>query len=270
MGILSRIKILFLIFLSVFSINAFTLPEIIKEFDLRYYDPQNFGLKDLVFDVRISNLADFLNEQKSFGKVKDIYFRVYWMYPDRYKVEIFGMPDGFKEVRSQLIDLVRLRMDYVIPKKFSDRVKHYEISMKKNGSGTYYVGKDKIHEMPFYEINIWFDDAKLKRYRTYGASGSSDTNFDMSVKSWSHNKYVIDKMEVKSFEGMQRTKTINKFVYESYDGIGLPKEIIVSLDQEMNAAEDIKEDKNKRKMNSTIEFSNYKINKGIAKNYLSK
>lgn len=251
-----------------FTINAATAP--IKNFDLRYYNPKEFGLKDLVFNVKLSNLKSLLNKQKNFGKIHDIYFKVYWTIKTNFHIEIFGMPKGFQVIRQQLKDMIKERLDYVIPQKLADKISNYTLTQKKDGKVVYYQGKDKTHKAPNSEIRLWFDGHKLKRYKTYGASGSIDAKFSMKIKSWSHNKFLVSNVKVTSYQGMQKIVTDNNFTYESISGFGLPKKIDIVMNQEVMSTNKIKENAENRKVNSYIEFNSYEINTGKAKKRLDK
>ena len=66
-------KILFLILsFSVFASEQFGLV------DAKIYSLKNKGVKDVVFLLRDSQLTKKLNDQKIFGQLKDVHFKIYW------------------------------------------------------------------------------------------------------------------------------------------------------------------------------------------------
>ena len=46
-------------------------------FDLKTYHPENFGLTDLSCEIRIDNLLQQLNQLSIFGKLTDVYYKIY-------------------------------------------------------------------------------------------------------------------------------------------------------------------------------------------------
>ena len=64
----------------VTSTNVWSQAKIeeIEQYEIRSYDPQKNGLTDLVFEARIENLTDILNKAQTFGKLVDVYFKIYW------------------------------------------------------------------------------------------------------------------------------------------------------------------------------------------------
>jgi len=264
-------RVVSLFFLLLFSINssAVNIPEV-NEFDIRYYHPESYGLKDLVFEVRVSNLVETLNKRQSFGKIEDLYFKVYWMFPGQYQIEVNGFPKGFEEVKYQLKQMIKNRLDFVVPLKLAPRVRSYELSYFKTSSGKGVRGKDRTGTRPVSEIQLKFkSNGMLEEFKTFSPTGVNSSTFDLGVKGWSNNKWVVDKMTIKLIQGVQLTTIENEFEYKSYNGFGFPEKVDIRTTQEI-VTNNEKNKPNKRTVNSTIEFSKYEVNTGKAMRFMTK
>jgi hypothetical protein len=251
------------------SLNAANTPAEIENFDIRYYHPVNYGLKDLVFEVRVRNLLETLNKRLSLGTLADIYFKVYWMMPGKYKLEVNGLPRGFKEIKSELKNMIKNRLDFVIPLKLAPKVRSYSLQSKKLKSGTSIVGKDKTHTRAINEIRLKFNNkGMLRGFKTFSPMGVNNSKFEMSAKGWSHNKWVVDALTVESIQGIQKTSMKHKIDYLSIDGFGFPLKVKISTSQELLKTKDSKAAKSSRKLDSEIMFSKYEVNTGKAQRYI--
>jgi hypothetical protein len=262
-----RVLLLFTsIILSVVNVQARTIPEI-NEFDIRYYHPENFGLKDLVFEVRVSNLVETLNKRQNFGKIEDLYFKVYWMFPGQYQIKVHGFPNGFNEVKFQLKQMIKNRLDFVIPLKLAPRVRGYEMKYFKSQGYKAVKGKDRTGSSPVSEIQLKFKkNGMLKEFKTFSPTGVNSTVFELTSKGWSNNKWIVNRMTTKLIQGIQLTTIENEFTYQSVKGFGFPKKVEIETTQEIMA----NKKSNKRTVSSRIEFSNFEVNTGKANRYMMK
>lgn len=241
--------------------------DVVENFDLRYYHPQVMSLKDLSFEIRISNLKENVLKSIPLSKLDDLYYEVYWITPGKYHVEVKGLPKGYVELRNELKALIQNRLDYVLPQKLAPKVRSYSLETVsvKNGMQKI-IGTDRTHQRGINKIEIDFDrEGKLRSFKTRSPMGSQTSNLSMSKKSWSNNKWVVDRITVTSVQGIQVTKMENKLSYKKVDGFGFPSKVTVTTTQELKVASKKKDKENKRIVKSEITFSNYKINKGIAR-----
>src|SRR4051812_30662915 len=75
----------------------------IKNFESKVYSLKNKGVKDFVVDIENPQLTKQLNDQQVFGKLKEVYFRLYWTAePMRLNMDVMGLPEGFVEVKEEL------------------------------------------------------------------------------------------------------------------------------------------------------------------------
>ncbi|WP_127715274.1 hypothetical protein [Halobacteriovorax sp. HLS] len=259
-------KYLLIVFISLLctSVTAREIPEI-NEFDIRYYHPENFGLKDLVFEIRVSNLKETLNKRQNFGKMEDLYFKVYWMFPGQYQIRVEGFPNGFQEVKYQLKQMIKNRLDFVIPLKLSPRVRGYALDYFNSPGVTAIKGKDRVGSSPVSEIQLKFKkNGMLEEFKTFSPTGVNSTVFDLTSKSWSNNKWVVNKMTTKLIQGVQISTIDNEFTYQTVEGFGFPKKVEISTTQEIM----VNNKTDSRTVKSVIEFSNFEVNKGKAQKYM--
>lgn len=241
----------------------------IEEFDLRLYNPKKFNLKDLVFEARISNLKEILEEKKIFGELIDVYYKVHWIFPGEYRVDIEGLPKGFKELKTELIGLILTRLDFVIPEDFSSRFRAYTFKKESTSSGIKLLGEDKTHTRTINRVQLDFDKRNLlKKFHTFSPAGSTQTSFDFETKRWSQNKWVLSSMETLSTTGNISLTTTMDFDYESIAGIGLPSEIKIKMKQSLILPDEVKEKPKPQESEYTINFTKYEVNTGKAASYI--
>lgn len=263
-----RVMNLFFLLMLSFNISAVNISEV-NEFDIRYYHPESFGLKDLVFEVRVSNLVETLNKKQSFGKIEDLYFKVYWMFPGQYQIQVNGFPKGFDEVKYQLKQMIKNRLDFVVPLKLSPRVRSYELSYFNIKGGKGIKGKDRTGSRPVSEIQLKFkSNGMLQEFKSFSPTGVNSSIFKLGTKSWSNNKWVVENMTIKLIQGVQLTTIENEFEYKSYSGFGFPSKVDITTTQEIVTNNGGKP--NKRSVNSSIEFSKYEVNTGKAVRFMTK
>lgn len=262
---MKNIIVLLMLFCSVSTLSK-EIPEV-NEFDIRYYHPENYGLKDLVFEMRISNLVETLNKRQNFGRIEDLYFKIYWMFPGQYQIKLYGFPKGFNEVRHQLKQMIKNRLDFVIPQKLAPRVRSYELSYFKTKGAKGIRGKDRTGSRPVSEIQLKFkNNGMLKEFKTFSPTGVNTSLFDLTSKGWSNNKWIVEKMTIKLIQGIQLTTIENEFSYKPVAGFGFPNKVDITTSQEIVANNNGKS--NKRTVSSSIEFSNYEVNTGKAQRYM--
>jgi len=238
----------------------------VEQFDLRYYHPENYGLKDLVFEIRISDLVKRLNANKALGKLEDVYYKVYWMFPGEYRIEINGLPNGFAQMKRGLKQMIKSRLDFVIPQKLAPKVRSYKLSSSKKSGGVLVKGVDQTHTKPVNEINLLFDArGKLKEFKTFSPVGVNNSEMKLNVKPWSHNKWVVDNLKVTN-SGTQITTIDYELDYTTIAGFGFPEKIDITTEvkpYETNS-------KNVQTVKSTLLFSTYEVNTGKAQRYIMK
>jgi hypothetical protein len=266
---LSRARYLHIFIALCVSINivgaAMKPSERVENFDLRYYHPQLLSLKDLAFEVRISNLKENVLKSIPLSQLDDLYYSVFWIAPGKFLIEVHGLPKGYVQLRNELKALIRNRLDYVLPQKLAPKVRSY--SLKTGGVNKDFstvIGTDETHQRGISEIEIKFDKkGRLRSFETKSPIGSQKSEMKMTSKSWSNNKWVVDSIVVTSRQGIQLTKMKNTLSYLKVDGFGFPEKVTVETTQEFQVNN--KKENKERKMTSEITFSNYQVNKGIAR-----
>lgn len=270
-------KILF--FLGVFlnltfgMIQAAEKPEdIIKAYDISSYHPQLFGLKDLAVDVRVSELLKQLNDKLIFGKIEDVYFRIYWLSSGKADIEVYGLPKGFNEVKAELRSLIFNRLDFIIPKFLEPDLKGYKLTLGESlGSSQMIKVQDPEHVKFIHEMDFEIDSQyRLTKMTAMSPVGQEKASFTYSKKGWGQNKWVIDEVEITSTQGIQSTVVKNKLAYEKFSGFGFPVRIESKTMQVLLQPTSGKNEVYKREIDNVITFSNYKVNAGEAKSYFQK
>jgi hypothetical protein len=265
-----------LLFATVFTVNttailAQTKIDEIEQYEIRSYDPQKSGLTDLVFEARVDNLTEILNKTQTFGKLVDVYFKIYWMAPSQYRIEVMGLPKGFQEVRDDLSTLIKGKLDFVIPEKFSAKFKSYTLKAEPIADGKLIKAIDDSYTLAVPEIDLVFDrSGKLKSSEIKTPPAPVKTEFFQAPKEWSNNKLVMDKIVSVSKQGFAVTTITNSLEYASIAGMGFPTKITVKnvTEATIPATKKDKEKKVKSEAGTIIRFTKYEVNTGKAQRFI--
>jgi hypothetical protein len=246
--------------------------EDLEQYEIRSYAPQKSGVNDLVFEARIDNLTEMLSKNLVLGKLVDVSYKIYWLSPSQYKIEVQGLPKGFQDVRADLIALIKGKLEFVLPEKFSDKFKGYTLKGEPVADGKLIRAIDATYTMAIPEVDITMDKTgQLKTIETRAPMSAVKTEFFHSPKSWSNNKLVLDKVVLTSKQGAADLTTINDIDYMNVNGIGFPSKITIKNISEVTIPAHGKE-KEKRVKNETgtvIRFSKYEVNTGKAQRYMT-
>lgn len=246
--------------------------EELEQYEIKSYTPQKNGVSDLVFEARIDNLAEMLSKNLVLGKLTDVSFKIYWLSPSQYKIEVNGLPKGFEEIRADLIALIKGKLEFVIPENFSDKFKGYTLKAEPIAAGKLIHAIDATYTMAVPEVDIVIDKSgQLKTVETRATMSSVKTEFAHSPKSWSNNKLVLDKIIQTSRQGAALLTTTNSIDYLSVNGIGFPSKITIKNISEViiPKTEKEKEKKIKSETGTIIRFSKYEVNSGKAQRYIN-
>lgn len=246
------------ILLSSFSTIAQDHKTYFGLYDRKVYSLKTKGVKDFVVDVKSSDLTQKVNDQKIFGNVKDLIFRVHWtLVPERLAVDIVGLPEGFFEAKNQLRASFLPLLDNLLPMPIEQRFPGYKIlagTTPKN-----FVATDSSGLAPIPKYLLKFDELdRLIDITGQKPVGSWSMNWAYDKKAFSEGKWVIGQVTVTNTEGGQTIKTSRKLNYGSVQGIGVLTEVVLTVEQIAEKTTRAEE---------TIEFTNYKINTGEGMRY---
>lgn len=259
----------FLFILTAETFGQTTAQDIIKKFDVSSYRPQDKGLKELVVQVEISNLTKQLNDQLIFGKLKNVYFKLYWVYPNQYEVEVIGLPNGFMEIKNELKTLVASRLDIIIPSMLEKKFEGYNLKLVSDKTKDQIIATDSTQMKLINEVRASFDkEGKLISFTNHKPMVVEESELSLIKKGYSENKWIIDEISVKVNEGMQTTFIKTKIDYSSIEGYALPIKISSHTKQVLVQEQDKKPVE--REVDSSVEFKGYKLNSGEASSFLKK
>jgi hypothetical protein len=249
------------------AVFAESKSEEFEQYEIRSYDPQKSGLTDLTFEAHIDNLTEVLNKTQAFGKLIDVYFKIYWMAPSQYKIEVLGLPRGFQEVRDDLSTLIKGKLEFIIPERLSSKFQGYTLNKAEPvADGKLIKAIDDTYTLAIPQIDLIFDNSGRLKSVENKMSKPMKTEFFQSPKAWSNNKIVMDKIVSSSKVGNVTSTITNSIEYTSVAGIGLPSKITVKNVTEavIPATKKDKEKKVKNETGTTIRLSKYEVNTGKA------
>jgi hypothetical protein len=239
----------------------------IETFEIRSYYPESQGVRDLTFEVRIKDLMQRLNEESMFGKLTDVYFQVYWLFPDKFNIEVMGLPKGFKERKELLKGLIVSRLDFVLPQKISKMVKNYNLTAKKIADGTYVEALDKSGINDVNRIELIFDkESKLTAMKLFASSGIVESKLFFQTYPWSQNKWALEKSSSEQMALGRKTTVDSTVAYTNVQGYGFPGEVVITT-KVSSLYKKLKEQKDLGELKNVINFSNYQVNAGKAAEY---
>ncbi len=257
----------FLFIMTLFCLELRADTSVINQFDQRQYSPAKYGLKDLVFKVKVKGLEQELKQRFALTQMQDPHFVVYWMSPGRTAIEVQGLPAGFEALKNELKKIVLEKFEYVIPQEMSGRLRSYEFQQSRGPAGeTLLKGTDRTQTHMINQIHLTFgQDARLEIVKTFSPRGAETTSFETATKPWSHSKRVVEKVVHESTTGVRKNKVETKISYTNKDGYGLPEKIITestfvipgeSKDESVSS-------------NSALTFTAYQVNAGVAQKYFA-
>jgi hypothetical protein len=238
----------------------------IEQYEVRTYTPINYGLKDLVFEVRVKNLKEILEGQYNLKNIVDIYFKVYWIFPGQYQINVEGLPEGFVELAAELKSILKGKLEFVVPKDISSKLRPYKLSYKSK-TPTVIEGVDPTQGRMANRIELIFEESgKLKKFRSFSPYKVTESILGLGIKSWSHNKWVVEEYSMIIKTGQELLTEKNEISYKAYSGVGLPILISTTTTVEVKRQQDGKEELVKLSSQaSELTFSKYEVNTGKAK-----
>lgn len=246
---------LFLSLLLLFSASLWGQSETLQNFDKKLYTPRLKAVTDLVFDVESDKIREQLNEQKTFGEIKKLIFRLYWTaQPERLAVDIIGMPEGFREVKEGLKASVLPLFEHVVAipleKKFAD----YTLT-RKSTNILEAKAKSNLSSVDSYQL-VFDDSSVLTQIITNRAVGEMVTKFVYDKTSFSDGRLVLKSQETLLQEAGQKVSVKREISYHVAGGAGFPQLISVRTHQS-NA-------QGSHEQREVFKFSNFTVNKGEA------
>jgi len=258
-----------LIFISI-TISTTHANNYVSDFDLTSYSPVKIGLKDLVCEIHLEGLTNQVEKQYVTVKIgKEVFYKLYWMYPGKFYIDVAGIPQNFVQIKKSLVGLIVNRLDYIIPQELAPRIRGYQLKKMVGHHGVIiFEGVDPTNTKTTNKIEVGFDSkGVLKNYKSYSPLGFQESVFKYQKKSWSKNKWVLEGVNTKMIQGPQVTQSSTNIEYSKVSGYGLPKKIVVKTNQKVVAPGE-NEKKIERSGESKIIFSNYKLNMGEAQKFI--
>jgi len=227
-------------------------------YDRKVYSLKNKGVKDFVVDVRSSDLTEKVNEQKIFGNVKDLIFRVHWtLAPERLAVDVIGLPEGFAEAKNELKASFLPLLDNLLPMTIEQRFPGYKFSPGKTPKE--FIATDSSGLAPIPRYILKFDEQdRLSEITGQKPVGSWNMTWAYEKKAFSEGRWVISQVTLANSESGVTVKSSRKLSYSMVQGMGVLSEVVLSVEQ--SGEKTIRTEEN-------IEFTNYKINTGEGMRY---
>lgn len=247
------------------------LPEQLIQYDVRKYNLEAQGLKDLVFEVRVDQLTETLNKNLSLGKLVDVHFKVYWMPANEWRIEVNGLPKGFDEIKSDLKQLVAGKLEYVLSRPFKSVVEGLSFENYTEKGVNYLRAFDPLYTKPFTDILLQFDqNGRLLYMRTNVPNAATEATFEYNVFPWSNSKFLVTKHTAKTKYGVSESTITHGIEYAAMNGFGFPSKMTIKTNNKVTIPPRGKEKEKviNQDMTSVLKFSKYETNTGKAKRFI--
>ncbi len=236
----------------------------IKLFDAKVYTLKNKGMKDIVVDIVSTKLNQQINNQGTFGNVNNLIFRVYWtLVPERFDIEVLGLPEGFRELKEELKISVSSLVENILPPPTDKKFSTYKFSELPNNQ---FKAQDTsgVADIPTFLLKF---DAQNRLVEIIGQKpvGSFVVSPVYEKDSFSDGKWVLKKQVTKAQENGQDVTSVKTIIYGTQNGVTVPKGVTISTDQTFSRPE-----MKPVSFTETIEFKNYKLNTGEAMKHFMK
>ncbi|MEH0859959.1 hypothetical protein [Halobacteriovorax sp. DPLXC-1] len=252
---ISLIVVLLLSVSSVFSNNE----KIFEDHKLRTYTPLAGEIKDLFFDIREPNLESYVKSNTALVP-DDVYYRVYWSFPNNIRVRVEGLPEkGFDLLKQTLIAKVKPYVELILAKDLTTALESSVYKKDTKESARYIRVKSKKELL---DLSVsFYSSGHIKSIETKSPNLITTTAFSYSKKSWAKGKSVVSQIVISEGRGVSSVKKEIEIEYDKVNTFGLPSEIN-TVSYAMNGDKKI----DLGKMN--LKVNNYHINTGKAKKFM--
>lgn len=255
-------KVLMLAALVTTSVFAQDPATYLKNFDAKIYSLKTKGVQDFVVDIESSRLTKQVNDAQTFGKVKDLVFRVYWTaQPDRMAVEVVGLPEGFKEVKEELKASILPAIEQLLPPTMTQIYHGYKFSPGQKPKEIIAQDATGLAPVPSYVLKFDQQD-RLVETVANKTIGTLVTTHKYEKDSFADGKWVMKEQVSKASENGNNLTVTKSVSWDKEQGIGVVSEVEISVEQKLADPKAPKVQKS-----DSFEFENYKINTGAALKY---
>jgi hypothetical protein len=246
------------------NVNAeITLSEL-NDIDAKMYRPEADGVRDLYVELELTGLKELINQQKNYGVIQELYFKVYWLHPGKLEIEVEGLPKGFIELRSSLIEQVRPYLIYLFPESIKNQLRSFQVK-RGNKKSLQIVAKDISYQSPITEMVLDFDNRFLMEKIVYKKPlGTETLNLSYQVHQKVSNKFVIQEITSSSYLGLNTLKSNTVVKYNNVGIWFLPVQVKTSTTHEISETVTEGNKPAPKRVESILNFKNYKVNEGVA------
>ncbi len=260
------LKFLCLVVTFSLSLSAFAQDAVgyLQKADEVSHNPKLRGLKDLVVDLVSPQMTKQLNDQKIFGNIREVSFRIFWTaQPERIAIEVIGLPEGFREIKEELKAVMIGRLENIIPLPLDKKLQGYKFRTDAKKPRTV-IATDTSTLRPIPEYELVFDaDGKLASMVAKKPVGLITTTFTWLKAPWSEPKFYVTRTTTRSEEGPQLTETETDTSWQTISGIGFPAAVKTKIKQTLKQPGSPNRPI-ERSVDETLLFKNYKVNAGEA------
>ena len=227
-------------------------------FESRLYNPTKYGLTKFQVQATVPNLQRHLKATLSFGEINQIIYRISWNTSQKVDISIEGLPEGFAQLRAQLKAFLMPYMDFIIPKKFTDRFSSYNFERTTNETGVLLKGTDKTQLRDVRAVDIQFGSNGLVEFiESMSSRGTQRLSMEYSQHPGTNNRYLITKTTTESLLGPQKVTNETAVSHQRHGSYILPSSITVTTKVSASNPESPAQESTNT---LSIAFNEYKIN----------
>lgn len=239
-----------------------------NSWEVQRYKLQDQNILDLSFDIRIEGQSEELTKQKTYGKIKDLYYTLYWLPTGNIDIKVNGLDGKWRELRTSLKSNLYGIVEVLFPSSLFKVTRGYEMSLI--GKSTV-KAEDKSYQKAFQEMFLKFDKVgALTEIKSKNSLGTQILTFINEKNRATKNNYITKKIIKKNFYG---PRTINSIISISYSNEGryfLPNGVDLTTELSVPPGGEGKSEERVVKKSSRVKFSNFSVNKNVAMKYFKK
>lgn len=258
---------IFILFFCLLSLpgHGQSLPAPIDQFLNNIYYPLGDEINDLYFEVTEDDLTKSLNQKMVYGKLKDVFLKVYFTKKDGWAVEVQGLGDGFKELKDTLISSLISPYLYLFQAGFREFFVGYDFTLRQDKLS--YQGLDKTQKKAHSEIKVSLGkNGEIISWEGIDVQGSTRITPKWTEAKWAKGKKVIEQVKTELISKSGQFTSLTEVDYQEVKGKGLPSKIEFTQTWPKGS-------KNGKDPLPPIErefnLRTYKVNEGVSQKYFA-
>jgi hypothetical protein len=234
---------------------------VIEALDKALYYPQDQGVDGLCFNLYAEEFDQILRDKLVKEDKKKNIIKACWGKKSGYSVDMeYKLNPNYAHAYDLIKNQYLKKIELVIPQKFVDSLRDYQLDIKSIGTNEYQVTAVASNPLEINEQIIMIRNFVPYKIISRQPVGTISINLVWFKPKWSKGKNVLKQMKIDAYEGVQNIKTEFNLNYQLFGTIGLLKSLRVNSEQSLfDQSQVASTTRLSRKSDYIITFDNYEI-----------